>query len=58
MMEDLKAQLIQEDIALINGLNKEIRLLESLVDKQDKIIEMQQGMLDKVRTLSTEWGKI
>ena len=56
-MEDLKAQLIQEDIALINGLNKEIRLLESLVDKQDKIIEMQQGMLDKVRTLSTEWGK-
>jgi hypothetical protein len=57
MMEDLKAQLIQEDIALINGLNKEIRLLESLVDKQDKIIEMQQGMLDKVRTLSTEWGK-
>ena len=53
-MEDLKAQLIKADIAMINILNKDIAALEEVVNSQDKIIKMQRGMLDKTKAFVTK----
>jgi len=53
-MEDLKDQLIKADLALINSLEKDILLLEEVVNSQDKIIKMQRGMLDKTEAFVTK----
>ena len=53
-MEDIKEQLIKADIALINSLEKDIVLLEEVVNSQDKIIKMQRGMLDKTEAFVTK----
>lgn len=44
-MNDIKERLIQSDIELIQGLNKEIVLLEKVIASQDHIIEKQTDML-------------
>jgi hypothetical protein len=53
-MEDIKEQLIKADLALINSLEKDIVLLEEVVNSQDKIIKMQRGMLDKTEAFVTK----
>ena len=53
-MEDIKEQLIKADLALINSLEKDILLLEEVVNSQDKIIKMQRGMLDKTEAFVTK----
>ena len=53
-MEDIKEQLIKADIAFINSLEKDIALLEDVVNSQDKIIKMQRGMLDKTEAFVTK----
>ena len=53
-MEDIKEQLIKADIAFINSLEKDIALLEEVVNSQDKIIKMQRGMLDKTEAFVTK----
>jgi hypothetical protein len=46
-MEGIKEQLLKANIALINSLNKDIVILEEVINSQDKIIKMQRDMLDK-----------
>ena len=53
-MEDIKEQLIKADLALINSLEKDIALLEDVVNSQDKIIKMQRDMLDKTEAFVTK----
>ena len=53
-MEDIKEQLIKADLALINSLEKDIVLLEEVVNSQDKIIKMQRDMLDKTEAFVTK----
>ena len=53
-MEDIKDQLIKADLALINSLEKDIVILEDVVNSQDKIIKMQRGMLDKTEAFVTK----
>ena len=53
-MEDIKEQLIKADIAFINSLEKDIALLEDVVNSQDKIIKMQRDMLDKTEAFVTK----
>jgi hypothetical protein len=53
-MEDIKEQLIKADLALINSLEKDILILEDVVNSQDKIIKMQRGMLDKTEAFVTK----
>ncbi len=55
-MEDKREQLIKADIALalVEALEKEIVILEEVVNSQDKIIKMQRGMLDKTEAFVTK----
>jgi hypothetical protein len=53
-MEDIKEQLIKADLALINSLEKDILILEDVVNSQDKIIKMQRDMLDKTEAFVTK----
>ena len=53
-MEDIKEQLIKADIAFINSLEKDILILEDVVNSQDKIIIMQRDMLDKTEAFVTK----
>ena len=53
-MEDIKEQLIKADLALINSLEKDIVILEDVVNSQDKIIKMQRDMLDKTEAFVTK----
>jgi hypothetical protein len=51
-MEDKREQLIKADIALalVEALEKEIVILEEVINSQDKIIKMQRDMLDKTES--------